>query len=34
MELKETMTERNILFDYISENEDGYKSTAYETMLR
>ena len=28
----ETMTERNILFDYISENEGGYKSTAYETM--
>ena len=27
----ETMTERNILFDYISENEGGYHSTAYET---
>ncbi len=25
------MTERNILFDYISENEGGYHSTAYET---
>ena len=27
----DTMTERNILFDYISENEGGYHSTAYET---